>query len=343
MHRLIIAICLIVTNLSAIQPADADDSVLCREISSHLSSARRYFSKTAIRAAKEISTATKPKQADLYILVHYLIDHRVLNFGPGGKEEDQLTQSIVGYFLSTFDKGAWRKEGCLLIKLLIGLRDNGVSYEKIEPLERFYAQLIEENWQSQNVGECFSTEIERTYMLDVASSCTNASNELEAKVGYYVATTSPDVPNLLRKVKLPFLTDHAARPLSSWWGIIPDVWIALTAAKQKVPLVTADRLESTRLNFEDSVKAELKRTPPRFRDADQLLFGDLVVSGKVSADDRLMLKALLSQQLEDGSFPAKVKQTPAGHDTRATPTHFAIQALTEAERLLCSPSSKSSM
>src|SRR5262249_8807056 len=96
-----------------------------------------------------------------------------------------------------------------------------------------------------------------------------------------------------------------------------------------------DRLGSTRLNFEGSIDDALASRPRRLKDADQLLYGDLLARGSLSPADKLLLKALLGQQQQDGGFPAKVPNTPAGHNTRATPAHFAIQALVEARKLIC--------
>lgn len=330
---------LIVLSIAVSGPCRAEpvytNSELCPKVESALSGARKFFAAAAKTAYSDITSTAKPRQADLYILVHYLMDHRRLAFGPGGEEEKQLTENIIGYFLSTFDAGLWRTEGCLLIKLLIGLRSNNVPYEKIEPLEKFYADLIEENWQSQSVGECISDQIDRTYIVGAAADCKNASDELEAKVGYYVATSEPGSPNLLAKVKLPFLGDYSERFLLGWWSIIPEVWIAMTFRDQKTALVSKDRLDNTAQNFDDSVAKALSAKPPQMEDADQLLFGRLLVHRAFLKSDKLLLEALLKQQLKDGGFPAKIGKTPSGHNTRATPTHFAIQALNETKETLC--------
>ncbi len=317
------------------EPDSGESAAICSRIDKSLSSARTFFSTSAEASIKSLIAAEKPRQADLYIAVHYLMDHRALSLGPSGATEDRLVQQITDYFLGTFEKGAWRSEGCLLIKLLIGLRLNNIPTEKIAPLEKFYAALIEENWHSESVGECFSSEIDRTYMLGVVSSCSNASDELEAKVGYYLATTKAGEATALDRVKLPFLSDHSPRELRGWWKIIPDVWIGLIHRDQVRKLISAERLESARLDFEQAIADSLAAKPKRLKDADQLLFGHLLTSGRFLDQDRQLLQALLAQQEQDGGFPAKMAETPAGHNARATPTHFAIQALRESKRLLC--------
>ena len=319
------------------QAAEAGNTAVCAEISASLTGARKYFLQSTVAALKDIRSGGKPRQADLYILVHYLMYRRSLALDQADLElSNGLDQNIINFFMETFESGVWRNEGCLLIKLLIGLRDYPVPYSKIEPLEKYYAALIQENWKSEGVGECFSDQIERTFQLDVRAVCSRPSNELEAKVGYYNATTPSGRPNLLMPVKLPFLSDLADRDLVTWWRIIPDLWILRTYHDQIDKLISLDRFEAAKHNFATAVGYFLTDSSDRAaRDADLLLYGHLLSEEKFSADDRKLLRALLNQQQKDGSFPARIGSTPAGHNTQATPTNFAIEALTESAKRLC--------
>lgn len=313
---------------------------LCITLNSSLERGRAYFLESTDKAIERVQQTNEPTQADIYILVHYLMYQERLLFESDPEQDRKRRTVIAQYFERSFGKGGWELEGCMPVKVLIGFARAPVPLPTQRKYERFYQEQIVEHWGSSGVGECFSDKIDRTYGGTIPFQCTGPKDELEIKLAYYLAvdaTRPEDSP--LKEANIAYASEPTRKVLRGWWDIIPETWVLMTYVEQKRPYVSKKRAMVALQNIEDTIQRVQKSTDKRQQSRIDLLLYSFLL-GKSEFDERAawLTERLLAQQLDDGGFRPMEIQHPPGHDVRATPTYFGLLALNEANKVLkCSP------
>ncbi|MCF6196533.1 MAG: hypothetical protein L3J50_07490 [Emcibacter sp.] len=313
--------------------------------------ARTYYQNTLIKAYERATYMQRPIQVDLYILAHYLIYNQQLKF-QSETENTEWKEKIIQFFLSTIDKDTWLPEGCLSIKVLIGLENSGLDYQKTLPVARTYADFITKVWRDEGVGECFSPQINRTYGPAKALPCSGPTAELEAKTGYYHALLGAYSygrgvkewwygKNPMRHIKTPGLNLPFDVSLDGWFDVLPELWVIKTGSIAGQNVVTKRRLKAARKNVINTVK-QLRRDD-KFGGTvylSALLYAYFLAEPKPTQHAYDLLSSLMEVQSPDGAIMSSFNLRMAGHNIHATPTYFYILAVDKALESLTGNKSK---
>jgi hypothetical protein len=298
--------------------------------------AKKYFMTSLKEAYDRVLKAERPIQVDLYIMVHFLVfqDELKLEEDPGKAAE--WRHKLVDYFLDTFKKQIWNPEGCLAIKVLMGLRMAKVPYARILPVSTWYANFIKKQWPDGGVGECFTGRVTRTYHEEVAPKpedlvCTPDSDELESKAAYYQALVEePDDP--MSKVMLPSLARReAAEPKVSlsWIALLPSKWVVRTYRLDQQKVISKKLFETSAKGLAGSLEMERGNDKPNGPYLGTLLYAYFLAGGKITQRSIDFLNRLLSMQGPEGQFPGNKIDVNLKHNTDATSTYEALLAMSQ--------------
>jgi hypothetical protein len=295
--------------------------------------ARAFFMKS-VEEAYERLQHDRPIQADLYIVVHFLVHQDLLQFESDPKKAAQWREKIVAYFLSTSGKDVWEAEGCLTIKLLMGFRMSKVPISKWLPIARSYRSFIREHWGKDGVGECYSPKVIRTYGSNppgnASVGCGPVTDELVTKTAYYQALAAEDREDPMLDVPLPTLDRPPASPLREWSDVIPEKWLVRAYRLGKSSHVSEKRFEAARKEFAEAIAtAPLKKSPVPTSFLTPLLYASWLAGNGIDARSFALFRAVLSSQWDDGRIPNPMTAARAkGHNIDASTTYQALMAMT---------------
>jgi hypothetical protein len=326
---------------------------------------RTFFAQSVINSLKQVKASDKPTQVDLYILIHYLMYEAELGLAPvvqelshqGNTQENkqknkdtQTRDAILDYLTNSYQSDVWRTEGCMSVKFLSGLSLQGISAKNIDPLAQTYRQFIHSQWGDKGIGECFSSNIVRTYG-EFTPPCSDVTLELMAKMAYLKTITTRasqetnDRPlKALASIQLPGLNDTPQTAISSWFGALPELWIIRTwQVQQEMGASQKDTFQIEERRYQDA----RKRIRVAYDDAlnslssqeaiyaSVVLYTKLLSHNSIDRHDVEYLSQLLTLQQHDGRFPSSFNEIRyKGHNIDATPSYFALLALQQYQNKL---------
>jgi hypothetical protein len=272
----------------------------------------------------------------------------VLHFEDDPAKVEALARAITGYFLNQDKLETWIGEGCLAIKLLIGLEQfRGLKdeHEQVAVLAESYADFVRKEWNGDGVGECFSTGVERTYGVSFESDfCTSTTTELTAKMAFYLSLLPESEAETFAGIRLTQLNDRGSdHPFGGWFDTVSELWVIKTYQQTRNRFVSAERFEATKTKFSEALKTADPAEPRAIQDA-LLVYGSLLAGVPLDPKMLDMLHALRGLQAKDGRIPSPftVGSEAKSHNIDASPTYFyllAVHELIEQSALLaeCAP------
>ena len=303
--------------------------------------AREYFFNSVQEALPRVQASAAPIQVDLYILVHYLMYQDMLQFS-AAPHTNEWKEKISNYFISTLGKKIWEPEGCLAVKVMIGLFRSSTDLKTRRKLEQYYRDLVFEKWGETGVGECFSSRIERTYGQGTPE-CSGVSEELNLKVAYYQHLVREERDNPMHDIVTPTMNSYKPEEVNGWWSAVPEMWVQALANLPGQEKISARRRQLSARAVRRAVNTFLlEKAAHNGTFTALLLYSYLLTDAPSKSKADPILRKLLSLQQPDGSFPGigmGLRSVARTHNLRATPTYFALLALERYSQLF--PQSKS--
>lgn len=289
---------------------------------------RRFFMSSLAEAYERLQHGD-PIQVDIYVLVHFLLYQDELQLEPDLAAAAAWRRRCVQYFLSTFGKNIWEREGCVTVKLLVGLRTAKVAPERIEPVARYYSDFIHHQWGDTGVGECLSPKVVRTYgSTSTVPRCGPVVAELVAKTATYEAMLGAESADPMASVKLPTLNE-APGALTTWFEVVPEEWILRAYLQRGQKLVTRKRYLASRKALAAAVAtAPLDTAPVQTMYLAPLVYESWLAGNPVDAKSYAVLRKVMSAQQADGRILSSMNELRAkGHNIDASPTYMALLAM----------------
>lgn len=299
------------------------------EVRASMDKARASFMRSVAASYARLQHNDAPIQVDLYVLAHYLLYQDELRFERDPKLAAAWRDKISRYFVSTFGKDLWEREGCLAIKVLTGLRLAKVPDAQVAPIARWYRDFIRQSWGKQGVGECTSPKVERTYGATThLAQCGPVIDELVAKTAYYQVLTA-SAPDAMSEVPLPTLNEPRLGALETWYDVMPEEFIVRAHLVPGQKIVAAKRFSSSKKALAAAVAAtKPSEKPVHTMFLGPLLFSSWAAGNPVDGHGYALLRALMATQQPDGRILSEMNALRSkGHDIDASPTYFGLMAM----------------
>ncbi len=295
--------------------------------------ARAFFMRSVAEAYERIQ-AGRRIQADLYILAHFLLFQSSLHLEANPARAALWQRRIQDFFLKDYAQGVWKAEGCLTIKVLIGLRLVGAPLDEVHRLARHYRSFIAQRWGRGGVGECAEPGVERTYGQTLPPGpvmCGPVSLELVAKTAYYQALIGDDGDDALADVPLPTLNEPPELPFREWAQVIPAKWLIRTYRLPASRSVSRGQFERVRRALREAIAAAPPgETPVRTIFLSPLLYASWLAGDPIDPRSYELFRIVLSTQWADGRIPSPYTALrDKGHNVDASTTYQALMAMTE--------------